>query len=196
MSAARSFAAVVIGVSTGGVEALKRLLPALPADFALPILVVIHISANSGDALARLLDAHTRIRVKEADEGERIEAGVAYLAPPDYHLLVEPDGRLALAADALVNFARPSVDVLFESAARRYGRELVAVVLTGAGADGAAGLACVARMGGYTVVQDPRDALMDAMPSAALAQCRPDRVLALAGLAELLIALANGEVAA
>lgn len=192
MSAPR-FRAIVLGVSSGGVDALQRLLPALPAGFALPILIVIHIAPGSSEGLARLLDARTGIRVKEADEGELAAPGTAYLAPANYHLLVELDGRLGLSADAPVNCARPSVDVLFESAARCYGAGLIGIILTGAGADGASGLACVQRLGGYTIVQEPADAQMDSMPSAALAGVAADRVLALDALAALLVELAGWE---
>jgi two-component system chemotaxis response regulator CheB len=187
------FRAVVVGVSTGGVDALKRLLPALPAAFGLPVLIVIHIAPGSSDGLARLLDGQTKIRVKEADEGELAVPGVAYLAPANYHLLVEPDGRLGLSTDQPVNCARPSVDVLFESAALCYGAGLIGVILTGAGSDGAPGLACVARLGGFTIVQEPGDAQMDSMPSAALAASDANRVVTLDALAALLIELAGRE---
>lgn len=179
------FRAIVLGVSMGGVDALQRVLPALPADFALPLLVVIHVSPGSGDGLARLLDSMASLRVKEADEGELPQPGTAYLAPAGYHLLVERDGRLSLSADAPVSFARPSVDVLFESAAACYGGALAGVVLTGAGADGAAGLARIAQLGGYTIVQDPADTVMDLMPRAALARLAPGSPNAIATLATL-----------
>lgn len=189
-SAPLRYRAVAIGVSTGGVEALKRVLPALPAAFPLPLLVVIHIAAASGDGLARLLDAASRLRVKEADEGELLAPGTAYLAPPGYHLLVELDGRLALALDPPVSFARPSADVLFESASACYGADLIGVVLTGAGSDGARGLAHIGAAGGYTIVQDPDSAAMDSMPRAALARRTPDRVVTLDDLPALLVQLA------
>ncbi|KQV85350.1 hypothetical protein ASD15_30415 [Massilia sp. Root351] len=179
------FRAIVLGVSLGGVDALQRLLPALPADFALPLLVVIHVSPGSGDGLARLLDSMAALRVKEADENELPQRGTVYLAPAGYHLLVERDGRLSLSADAPVSFARPSVDVLFESAAACFGSALAGVVLTGAGADGADGLAHIARLGGYTIVQDPADAVMDLMPRAALARLSPGTPNAIATLARL-----------
>lgn len=184
------YRAVAVGVSTGGVEALKRVLPMLPATFPLPLLVVIHIAVASGDGLARLLDAVSHLRVKEADEGELLEAGTAYLAPPGYHLLVELDGRMALTLDPPVSFARPSADVLFESAAACYGAALVGVVLTGAGSDGANGLAHIGAAGGYTIVQDPDSAVMDSMPRAALARRAPDRVVALDEIPALLQRLA------
>ncbi|MBY0241515.1 MAG: chemotaxis protein CheB [Burkholderiaceae bacterium] len=184
------YRAVAIGVSTGGVDALKRVLPALPAGFPLPVLVVIHIAQGSGDGLARLLDAASQLRVKEADEGELLQAGAAYLAPPGYHLLVERDGRLALTLEAPVSFARPSADVLFESASACYGAALVGVVLTGAGADGAGGLERIGAAGGYTIVQDPDSAAMASMPRAALARRAPDRVVTLDELPALLRQLA------
>jgi len=185
------YRAVAIGVSTGGVEALKRVLPALPAGFPLPVLVVIHIAVASGDGLARLLDGVSHLRVKEADEGELLAGGAAYLAPPGYHLLVELDGRTALTLDPPVSFARPSADVLFESASACYGAALIGVVLTGAGSDGANGLAHIGEAGGYTIVQDPDSAVMDSMPRAALARRTPDRVVALDEIGALLRQLAT-----
>lgn len=184
------YRAVAIAVSTGGVEALKRVLPSLPGTFPLPVLVVIHIAAASGDGLARLLDAISALHVKEADEGEQAVAGTVYLAPSGYHLLVELDGRMALALDPPVNFARPSADVLFESASACYGAALIGAVLTGAGSDGASGLAGIGAAGGYTIVQDPERAVMDSMPRAALARRAPDSVVALDDLPALLQQLA------
>lgn len=187
----KHFRAVVMGVSTGGVDALKRLLPALPADYPLPILVVIHIAPGSDNGLALLLDDLSQVHVKEADEGEVLRPGVAYFAPANYHLLVEREGRIGLSTDAPVNFARPSVDVLFESAANCYGAGLVGVVMTGAAHDGAAGLARIQQRGGFTIVQDPEDAVTDSMPKSALALCQPDRIVTLAQLPALLIELAQ-----
>lgn len=186
----RRFRAVVLGVSTGGVGALKRLLPALPAQYPLPLLIVSHITPDADDGLARLLDAYTQIAVKEADEGEQLQPGVAYLAPANYHLLVNKRQQLELVSDPLVNFARPSVDVLFDSAAAAFGAAVIGVVLTGAGHDGARGLKRIKDGGGFTIVQHPDDAEMEAMPAAALALQQPDRVLALVELAPLLIELA------
>lgn len=184
------YRAVAIGVSTGGVDALKRVLPALPAAFPLPVLVVIHIAAATGDGLARLLDAASPLCVKEADEGEPAMPGTVYLAPPGYHMLVELDGRVALALDPPVNFARPSADVLFESACACYGAALIGVVLTGGGCDGASGLAHIGEAGGYTIVQDPKHAVLDSMPRNALARRTPDSVVTLDGLPALLRQLA------
>lgn len=182
----RRFRAVVLGVSTGGVEALKRLLPALPATYSLPLLIIIHMTRESGDGLARFLNELAEIHVKEADEGEFIAGGVVYLAPANYHLLLESNGQLAFSTDPAVNFARPSIDVLFESAAASFGAALIGVVLTGAANDGARGLERIRRLGGFTIVQEPTDALMDAMPKNALALGPADRVVKLDELPALL----------
>lgn len=186
---ARVFRVIVIGVSTGGVAALKQLLPALPQDFPVPVLVVTHITPTADDGLALLLNAHSAIRVKEADEEETLAPGTVYLAPANYHLLVERKGFLALSVDPPVNFARPSVDVLFESAAEVYGPSLIGIVLTGAGNDGSKGLSMVKQRGGVTVVQDPADAEMDSMPKKALELLSPDYLVSLKELPSLLMRL-------
>lgn len=186
----RRFRLIVVGVSTGGVAALKLLLGGLPADFPLPLLVVSHISPEADDGLAVLLDACCPLRVKEADEREMASAGTAYLAPANYHLLVGRDGVLSLSVDPPVNYARPSVDVLFESAAAAYGPALIGIILTGAGCDGSAGLLAIRQRGGLTIVQDPADAEMDAMPRSALQLLQPDHVLALKEIPGLLRRLA------
>lgn len=182
--------AVAIGVSTGGVQALKTLLGQLPADFPLPILIVQHISPDAGDGMAKLLDGLCGIRVKEADEQERIAPGTVYLAPPNYHLLVEKDGILALSADPPVSYARPSVDVLFESAAQIFGPGLIGVVLTGANYDGSRGVQAIKEHGGMVIVQDPADAVARQMPESALAATAVDHVVPLGAMAALLLRLA------
>lgn len=187
--AARS-RAVAIGVSSGGVRALKLLLGALPADFPLPVLIVQHISPDAGNGMARLLDDHCDIRVKEADEQEEILPATVYLAPPNYHLLVERDRRVGLSADPPVSFARPSVDVLFESASEVFGAGLIGIVLTGANWDGAQGVRAIKKRGGRVVVQDPNDAETPQMPAAALAAVKADHVLPLAEMPALLQRLA------
>ena len=147
--------AIVIGASAGALEALSNLLPGLPADYRLPILIVVHLPSDTTSLLAELLRARCAIRVREAEDKEPIEPGVAYFAPPDYHLLVEQDKRLSLSDDEPVLFSRPSIDVLFESAADAYGSSLIGVVLTGANSDGAKGLKAVVEAGGAAVVQSP-----------------------------------------
>lgn len=185
----RAFKAVVIGVSTGGVSALKLLLGALPAEFPLPILVTTHIAPDSDDGLAVLLDTLCDIRVKEADEQEGMLPATVYLAPANYHLLVERSGNLAFSIDPPVNFARPSVDVLFESAAEVFGPALIGIIMTGAGNDGSNGLLKIKNRGGVTIVQDPADAEMDSMPRNALQLHDADHVVPLKDIPRLLMKL-------
>jgi two-component system, chemotaxis family, protein-glutamate methylesterase/glutaminase len=191
MSETRRFKAIVIGISTGGVGTLKALLGALPRNFPLPILIVQHLSPDSGDAMAVFLDGLCAIRVKEADEQERPMPGRVYLAPANYHLMVEPDGRLGLSADPPVNFSRPSVDVLFETAADAFGEGLIGVVLTGAGNDGSLGLKRIKEKGGIAVVQVPEDAAADSMPRHALAAVEPDHLVTMSTLPQLFIKLSE-----
>ncbi len=183
------YRAVVIGVSTGGVLALKQILSALPADFPIPVLVVTHITPTADDGLAQLLNSQCSIRIKEADEEEPLAPGTVYLAPANYHLLVERRGVLELSVDPPVNFARPSVDVLFESAAEAFGRHLIGIILTGAGHDGSRGLLRIRQAGGLVIIQDPVDAEMDSMPRKALELLVPDYLVSLAELPTLLCRL-------
>jgi two-component system, chemotaxis family, protein-glutamate methylesterase/glutaminase len=178
--------AVVIGASAGALEALSSLLPTLPSDYRLPILIVVHLPADKTSLLAELLRARCAIRVREAEDKEPIEPGVAYFAPPDYHLLVEQDRRLSLSDDEPVLFSRPSIDVLFESAADAYGGGLIGIVLTGANSDGAKGLRAVVEAGGAAVVQSPESAYAAAMPQAAIALCPDARVLPVNAIAAYL----------
>jgi two-component system, chemotaxis family, protein-glutamate methylesterase/glutaminase len=181
--------AVAIGASAGAVQALMALLPALPADFALPVFVVVHVPPGRRNALAALFAETCGLTVREAEDKDPIQPGIVYFAPPDYHLLVETPESLALSTDEAVSFSRPAVDVLFETAAAAYGTGLVAIVLTGANADGAAGLRCVVQAGGLAIVQDPAEAQADFMPRAAIAAAPAARVLGLAQIAGLLSGL-------
>jgi len=183
MSAAQ---AVVIGASAGALEALSAILPALPADFRLPVMIVVHVPPDKPSVLATLFQAKSRIVVREAEDKEPIGGGTAYFAPPDYHLLVEADRHLALSCDETVLFSRPSIDVLFESAADAYGPGLVGVVLSGANHDGAAGLRAIVAGGGIAVVQRPEEAFASAMPEAALAMCPAAHILPLHEIAAFL----------
>ncbi|MCK9238779.1 chemotaxis protein CheB [Desulfocurvus sp.] len=185
--------AVVVGASAGGMEALALVLGALEADFPLPVLVVQHISPAAATAIPELLDERCRIRVKEADEKETPRPGTAYLAPPNYHLLVERDATLSLSTEGRVCFARPSVDVLFETAALAFGPALVGVVLTGGNEDGSRGLAAIARAGGRTIVQAPATAVAPEMPRAALAATRADHVLPPEDIGPLLSRMAQDD---
>ena len=183
--------AIAVGASAGALEALSVVLPALPADFPAAILIVVHLPADRASLLADLLGAKCAITVREAEDKEPIRPGTAYLAPPDYHLLVERDRRLSLSSEEPVNYSRPSVDVLFESAADVFGPGLVGVVLTGANADGAAGLRAVESAGGVPVVQLPDDAYAKSMPEAALIACPAARRLPLGEIARFLQAVAG-----
>ena len=178
--------AVVIGTSAGALEALSVILPALPADFGLPIMVVVHIPPDKRSVLAELFAAKCALNVVEAEDKVPLEAGTIYFAPPDYHLLVETDRSLALSADEPVLFSRPSIDVLFESAADIYGPGLIGIVLTGANQDGALGLKAIADAGGIAIVQEPGTAFQDAMPEAAIKAVAKADILSLASIATYL----------
>jgi two-component system chemotaxis response regulator CheB len=142
------YEAVVIGASAGGMQALKAILPELPAPFYPPIAIVQHVNERSGNFLAEYLGTLSRLKVKEAEAREKLSSGSAYLAPAGYHLLIEPDRTFSLSVDPRVNYACPSIDVLFESAAETFGSTLIGVVLTGANADGARGLKKIRQRGG------------------------------------------------
>lgn len=183
------FDTVVIGASAGGVEALGVLLGALPADFPAAILAVLHLPPDRVTVLPSLLNRRCALAVKEAEDKEPVQAGTVYLAPPDYHLLVEPDATLSLSRDEPVHYSRPSIDLLFESAAMTWRTRLLAILLTGASSDGAEGLREVREAGGAAWVQDPRAAFAPAMPAAALALCGADAVLDLPEIAARLAKL-------
>ncbi len=178
--------AVVIGASAGGVEALSVLLPALEPDIRAAVFVVLHIPKERPSLLVELFQKRCRVAVCEAIDKAPVEPGTVYFAPPDYHLLIDRGPSVALSADELVNFSRPSVDVLFESAADVYKERLLGIILTGASHDGAAGLDAVASAGGLTVVQDPNTAESRIMGEAAVRRRKPDLVLSLPAIASLL----------
>ena len=179
-----------MGSSWGGLHALETVLSGLPPDFRTPIVIAQHRAADSGSgALPRMLSVRSGLEVSEAGDKEPIEEGHVYLAPADYHLLVEADG-FALSTEDTVQYSRPSIDVLFDSAADTYSDELVAVILTGANADGAYGLERVKRRGGFAIVQDPATAEKRAMPDAAIATGAVDHVLPLGAIAAKLVELA------
>jgi len=186
--------AVVIGASAGGIEALSVLLPAIPAGLRAPVFIVIHLPRDRPSLLAEIF-AHRCVRpVREPSDKDLIEPGTIYVAPPDYHLLIDAGPQIALSTDDVVNFSRPSIDVLFESAADFYGDRLLGVILTGANEDGAEGLAAVHRAGGVTVVQQPEGAMAPLMLISALQRSPADFVLSLAEIAELLSTLEPGSV--
>lgn len=181
-----SIKAVVIGSSSGGINALSFILERLPADFKIPVLVVQHLHAESEGYWIDLINKKSNVIVKEADNKEDIQEGHVYIAPPDYHLLVDYDDTIALSKDEKVNFSRPSVDVLFESASDVYGTRLAGIVLTGANDDGAQGLKRIKEKGGITIVQDPAEAAYKEMPEAAIRKSKTDFILSLHGIVEFL----------
>jgi len=180
---------IVIGASAGAVDALSVLLPALPAQYPLAVAVVVHLPPDKKSIMAELFQPKCRLRVKEAEDKEPLAAGTVYFAPPDYHLLVEPDGRLSLSSEEPVLFSRPSIDVLFETAADALGPAVVGVVLTGGNSDGTRGLRAVCDAGGTAVVQDPTTAAVPAMPESALAACPTATALPLDRMADFLARL-------
>lgn len=185
------YEAIVIGVSSGGMNALKIIFSALPADFSMPIIIVLHVGALSDSLWIPLLNEKSNLHVKEADEKEKIEKGIIYIAPPNYHLLIEKDRTFSLTIDERVNFARPSIDVLFESAAEAYRNKLIGIVLTGANNDGTNGIIRIKECGGLAIIQDPKTAESPYMPKSAIDAIEADYILALEEIVELLIKIDN-----
>ena len=176
---------IAIGASLGGTNALRVLLPALPRAFPAAVTLVLHRGQGSGETLVQFLRKHCLLAVEEAQDKTVIKPGHVYLAPADYHLLVEGN-HFALSTEAAVSYARPSIDVLFESAAEVWGRSAIGVILTGAGRDGAQGLAAIKRYGGLTIVQAPATAECGDMPNAALVTGMVDEILPLDEIAPFL----------
>ncbi|GAK50381.1 CheB methylesterase [Candidatus Moduliflexus flocculans] len=189
----KHYEAVVIGVSTGGLDALQRLFSSLTADFRMAVLVVPHQHPHSSNFLVTHLNARCRIPVQEALDKAPIHAGVVYIAPPNYHLLVEMDHTLSLASTEKVNYARPSIDELFFTAADAYRSRLIGVILTGANSDGSRGLQKINAVGGLTIVQDPSTAEVASMPQAALNAAQVDYVLPIEQIGTLLTRINSGE---
>jgi two-component system chemotaxis response regulator CheB len=180
---------VAIGASWGGLDAMRTLLGGLPAELDAAVVIAQHRAPESHPTAFRdLLGAVTRLKVREGEDKDELRPGTAYLAAPDYHLLVER-GLLALSTEEPVQYARPSIDVLLQTAAEAYRERCVGVVLTGANADGATGLARVAELGGATIVQDPATAERDEMPRAALGRVPGATVASVGEIAPLLVEL-------
>ena len=174
-----------MGTSAGGIEALSAVLPALPANVCAPVFVVLHLPRERPSRLVEIFAPKCAVPVREALDKEPVEPGVVYFAPPDYHLLIDEGPSIALSDDEPVHHSRPSIDVLFESAADVYGDRLMAVVLTGANEDGSSGLAAVCDAGGWAVVQEPATAQSPMMVVSALKRCPEALVLDPDGIAEL-----------
>lgn len=182
----RYFKSIVIGGSAGAIQGLKQLLQKLPEDFKPSITVVLHRNKNDYNLLEEVLANFSPLPVKQADEKEVIRGGQIYIAPPNYHLLIENDLSFSLSLAAAIHYCRPSIDVLFESAAREIGSNLLGVLLSGTNHDGASGLATIHRCSGTTVVQDPQEAEYDIMPAAAIATGEVDFILKINEIAKLL----------
>ena len=176
------FDVVVIGASAGGVSALQALLEAVPADLAMPILVVLHLPRDRPSRITDLVGLRCPLPVREAEDKQPLRDGTVTFAPPDYHLLVEDRATLALSIDPPVLYSRPAIDPLFESAAEVFGSGVLAILLTGASSDGSQGVAAVRQAGGEAWIQCPDDAYSPMMPAAALAHAGADVVLPLSSL--------------
>lgn len=187
------YSAIVIGTSAGGLAALTRLLSAIPQNYTIPVIVVQHRSKEERDLLEIVLQQKCRISIKQADEKEMIKPGFVYIAPPDYHLMVEADRSFSLSIDSIVNYSRPSIDVLFESAAQVYKERLIGIVLTGSNGDGANGIKAIHRHHGLTIAQDPNDAEYPVMPAAGIRTGVIKRILTLGDIQQFLVGLTEAK---
>ena len=183
---ARNYKAVTIGGSAGSLEVLMQLLPFLPKDYPLPVIVVTHMPPTDSVEFIAFLNEKIPLLVQEAEDKGVICPGHVYFSPPDYHLLVEPDGTFSISFDRKVHYSRPSIDVLFESAAFAWGSALVGILLTGANNDGADGISAIKKYGGLTVAQDPAEAAHPTMPQAAIDTGKVDCILSVAEIGRLL----------
>jgi two-component system chemotaxis response regulator CheB len=184
-----AFDVVAVASSAGGLQALSRLLSAVPADFPAAIVVVQHLDPRHRSLMADILSRRTPLKVKQAEEGDDLSPGTVHIAPPNKHLLVNPDGTLTLAQSELVHFVRPSADLLFESVAASYKDRAIAVVLTGTGSDGTMGVQAIKKMGGTVIAQDEATSEFFGMPGAAIQTGRVDFVLPLAEIPAALVTL-------
>jgi two-component system, chemotaxis family, protein-glutamate methylesterase/glutaminase len=189
-----AFDIVAIAASAGGLTALVKVLSALPAKFPAAIAIVQHLAPEHRSFMAEILGRRTDIMVKQAQEGDCLTPGIAYVAPPNHHLLVNGDGTFSLSQSKLVNFLRPSADLLFESVAAIYKERAIAVVLTGTGSDGATGVEAIKKMGGTIIVQNVKTAEFSGMPSAAIQTGNIDFILPLDEISSTLVTLVMGNV--
>ena len=188
----KGFEIVALAASAGGLRALTDVLAALPADFPAALVVVQHLDPRHRSLMAEILGKRTALRVQQACEGDALQPGVAYIAPPNRHLLVNPDFTLSLSQSELVHFVRPSADLLFESAAASYRERAIAVVLSGTGRDGSMGVKAIKKMGGTVIVQDEKTSQFFGMPDAAQQTGMADFILPLPEIAPALRTLVNG----
>src|SRR3989475_4670047 len=180
---------IALAASAGGLRALSEVLAGLPREFPAAIVVVQHLDRRHRSLMADILSRRTPLHVKEAEEGDHLSPGMVYIAPPDRHLLVNPDGTLSLSQSELVHFVRPSADLLFESVAASYKDRSIAVVLTGTGSDGSMGIGAIKKMGGTVIAQDERSAEFYGMPAAAIKSGNADFILPLEEIPSALVTL-------
>lgn len=192
MSKEKTYRAIVVGTSAGGLHALTFLLNQLPPDYPIPIVVVQHRSKDQRDLFEEVLQSKCKIKIKQADEKEKIMGGYVYTAPPDYHLLVETDMTFSLSADELVLYSRPSINVLFESAAIVYRDKLVGIILTGANNDGASGISMIKKYGGLTIAQAPAEAQFPVMPGASIETKNIQHIWTLVEIQNFLLQISDG----
>ena len=169
--------AIWIGGSAGSLDVLLKVLPQLREDIGFSIVIILHRKPGADILLTDLISSRTNIPVKEIEEKDAVKAGIIYLAPSDYHLLIEKDGTFSLDHSEKVNYSRPSIDVAFESSAEVYKEKLVGLLLSGANADGVAGLKKIKKMGGRVIIQHPDSAIVSYMPAQARLQVKYDALL-------------------
>lgn len=184
-----SVKAIVIGGSWGGIKASMSILSALPASYSIPIILVLHRLKNFDSDLHGMFGRKLALKVREIDEKEKLEAGNVYIAPPNYHVLLERDHTFSLDSSELENFSRPSIDVTFSSAARVFGKRMAGILLSGASKDGSQGMKAIAEKGGITIVQDPAEAEVATMPLAALELSPNSKVFSLQKIQDFLSSL-------
>jgi two-component system chemotaxis response regulator CheB len=184
-----AFDIVALAASAGGLMALGKVLKDIPAEFPATIVVVQHLDPRHRSLMAEIMGRMTPLKVKQAAEGDKLEPGIVYIAPPNRHLLVNPDGSLSLSLSELVHFVRPSADLLFESVAGSYRERAIAVVLTGTGSDGSMGVQAIKKMSGTVIVQDEATSEFFGMPDAAIKTGSVDFVLPLQEIASALVSL-------
>ena len=185
----KAFSLVALAASAGGLAALSLILAALPQNFPAAVTVVQHLDPRHHSLMAEILGKRSALRVKQAQEGDRLAPGTVFIAPPDRHLLVNPNDTLSLSQSELVHFVRPSADLLFESAAASYKKRAIAVVLSGTGLDGSLGIRAIKKMGGWVIAQDKGTAEFFGMPEAAIHSGQVDFILPIKGIAAALIRL-------
>jgi two-component system chemotaxis response regulator CheB len=182
---------IVIGASFGGMEAIKKVLSGLPENFTVPIAVVLHIGNNNINTYMSLLNNKSHYNIKEAEEKEPIRKKTVYFAPPNYHLLIEEDFTFSLSTDEKINFSRPAIDVLFETAAWTFNNQLAGVLLTGSNHDGATGLKAIQEYHGLTIIENPETAHAGTMPQTAVEKFTPDFILDLEDISKKLVEIGS-----